>query len=81
MASEPYWTGTQTVTATKDAIKINLQIGNTEMQVNDKVVTLDVAPKLLNDRTLVPIRAVSESLNANVDWNESNQRVIITTVK
>ena len=72
---------TQTVTATKDAIKINLQIGNTEMQVNDKVVTLDVAPKLLNDRTLVPIRAVSESLNANVDWNESSQRVIITTVK
>ena len=70
-----------TVTATKDAIKINLQIGNTEMQVNDKVVTLDVAPKLLNDRTLVPIRAVSESLNTNVDWNESNQRVIITTVK
>ncbi len=39
------------------------------------------APKLLNDRTLVPIRAVSESLNANVDWNETNQRVIITTVK
>lgn len=51
------------------------------MQVNDKVVTLDVAPKLLDDRTLVPIRAVSESFNTNVDWNESNQRVIITTVK
>lgn len=45
---------TQTVIATKDAIKINLQIGNTEMQVNDKVVTLDVAPKLLNDRNHCP---------------------------
>lgn len=57
------------------------ETSNTEMQVNDKVVTLDVAPKLLNDRTFIPIRAVRESLNANVDRNESNQRVIITTVK
>ena len=76
------WNGnTQTVTATKDEIKINLQIGNTEMQVNGKAVTLDAAPKLLNDRTLVPVRAVSESLNANVDWNEKTRKVTVTTVK
>ena len=50
-------------------------------QVNGKAVTLDASPKLLNDRTLVPIRAVSESLNANVDWNEKTREVTVTTVK
>jgi hypothetical protein len=43
------------------------------------VKDLDVAPMLVDDRTLVPIRAVSESLNCTVDWVEDTYTVIITT--
>ncbi len=70
---------TKTAIATKDETQVKLQIGNNEMQTNGKTVLLDAAPKLLNDRTLVPIRAVSESLNANVDWDVENRQVVITT--
>ena len=40
---------------------------------------LDVAPIALNGRTLVPVRAVSESFNCDVQWDGANNRVVITT--
>lgn len=38
-------------------------------------ITLDVPPKLIDGRTLVPLRAVSEALGVNVEWNEENNIV------
>ena len=74
------WTeDTQTITAVKGDIEIIMQIGNNEITVNGKSIELDVAPTLVNSRTLVPIRAVSESLNADVQWDDQNKTVIITT--
>ena len=70
---------TKTALASKGETQVKLQIGNSEMQTNGETVLLDAAPILLNDRTLVPIRAVSESLNANVVWDEENRQVVITT--
>ena len=40
---------------------------------------LDVPARVVNDRTLVPIRAVSESFDAQVDWDEETQTVSIYT--
>ena len=31
----------------------------------------------MNDRTMVPIRAVSEALGANVEWEDKTKTVII----
>ena len=45
----------------------------------DKYVELDQAPVIVDSRTLVPIRAVSESLGAKVDWVEAERKVVITT--
>ena len=44
----------------------------------DSNIELDQAPVIIDDRTLVPIRAVSESLGATVDWIEAEQKVVIT---
>ena len=44
----------------------------------DSYIELDQAPVIIDDRTLVPIRAVSESLGATVDWIEAEQKVVIT---
>lgn len=41
-------------------------------------VELDVAPIIIDDRTLVPLRAVSEALDMNVEWEESTYTVYIT---
>lgn len=58
----------QYVKATKDQIDITMQIGNSTMVKNGEYITLDTAPILLNGRTLVPVRAVAESLDATVEW-------------
>ena len=69
---------TQTVTAAKDDVDLSLRIGSTAAKANGKDVTLLTAPIISNDRTLVPIRFIAESLGLNVDWNGDTRTVIIT---
>lgn len=69
---------TQTVTSTKDGKTIILIIGSNILYVDGTPITLDVPAQLLNARTLVPVRAVAESFDCNVDWNGSTQTVVIT---
>lgn len=72
------WDGaTNTVSAEKDGKKIYLSIGQKLASVSGEIVTLDVPAKIVNSRTLVPIRFVSESLGAKVDWDNSARKVII----
>jgi len=42
-------------------------------------VELDVAPLIVNGRTLVPVRAVSEGLNCDVKWDEPSNTVVINS--
>ncbi len=70
---------TLTVTAVKDGTTVKMTIGVYEISVNGKPITLEVAPVQIDDRTLVPVRAVAESFGALVDWDDANQTVIIKT--
>lgn len=38
------------------------------MNIGGEEKTLDVAPKITDGRTLVPLRAVSEGLGCDVEW-------------
>ena len=40
-------------------------------------ITLDVAPMLVGDRTLVPINAIVGAFFATVEWDEITKTVII----
>lgn len=46
--------------------------------INQKQVVANPEPFIQNDRTLVPIRVVSENLGATVLWDESKQKVTIS---
>lgn len=70
---------TQSVLAKKEDTSVLLQIDNPYMQVNGQEILLDTAPKIKDGRTLVPIRAVSESFCADVQWNDASREVIITS--
>ncbi len=79
------WFGeTQVIMATRGSLIIVMQIGKPTMNVNDiftgeaKEVTLDVPPAIVGDRTLVPVRAISESLGMDVQWDDVTRTVLIT---
>ena len=68
---------TSTVTATKGDKKIVLIIDQMTAYVNNTPTTLDSPAVIVNSRTLVPIRFISEALGCTVDWNEKTQTVNI----
>lgn len=74
------WDGaSQTVTASKGNQHIVLKIGSKQAYINQISYILDAPAQILNDRTLVPIRFVSEALGATVQWNGPLRTVEIET--
>jgi hypothetical protein len=49
-----------------------------EMYVNDETVSLDVPAKLYGGRTFAPIRIISESLGADVQWDSASRLITIS---
>lgn len=48
------------------------------LKINDnKVFDLDVAPKISQSRTFVPLRFISEAFGLKVDWDEENKTAIV----
>ncbi len=58
----------QIVSAQRGTENIQLTIGKNSIFADGGEINLDVAPKVVNDRTFVPLRAVSESLDCEVEW-------------
>lgn len=63
------WEGTtQTILATSQGKSLRLVVGQQSALVNGEVKTFDVAPQIVNGRTLVPIRLFGEAFGAKVTW-------------
>lgn len=78
MGAQVMWDETtSTVTAVRGATTLSLQIGNQTMMKNGEAVVLDVPALQINDRTLVPVRAVAEGMNCDIYWDEETQTVSI----
>ncbi len=72
------WNGeTETATAQKGEIIVTVQIGADTMRKNNQIISIDVPAKLYHDRTFVPVRAVSEALEALVKWDNNERAVYI----
>ena len=52
-----------------------------KVKLGDEYINFDVTPKLINGRTMVPLRAIFEALGATVDWNEETETVTSTRNK
>lgn len=57
--------------------EIKLKIGSKKAVVKGKEVTLDVAPIVVNDRTLVPLRFICEELGKEVTYDNPTETVTI----
>ncbi len=57
------------LTSTPTSMPVRLRIGSTGYHVWNQMRAMDVAPVIMNNRTLLPIRYVAESLGADVSWD------------
>lgn len=86
LGAEVKWDGAlQHITAETQNKHIDMFIGGDTIGITKSgdafmdTVKLDVPPQIIGERTLVPVRAVSESLDCKVDWDSVNRNVIITS--
>ncbi|MCC8097269.1 MAG: copper amine oxidase N-terminal domain-containing protein [Eubacterium sp.] len=74
---------TKTASFDKDGVSIALTIDNATVKVTagEEVSEqeIEVPAVIINSRTMVPVRFVSEFFLADVDWDEETKTVIITT--
>lgn len=67
----------QRITAYNGTTNITMFIGNASVYVDNREIKGDVAPMIVGDRTLVPLRIIGESLNGDVAWDGETRTVTI----
>lgn len=67
----------QRVTAFNDETNITMFIDKKTVYVDGIGFETDVAPMIVGERTLVPLRVIGEALNGNVEWDSETKTVTI----
>lgn len=68
-ASVEWLKDSQEVIIRSEEAFIKMQIGSKKILINNKRKYLDVAPEIVSNRTMLPIRVIAEALNCKVDWH------------
>ena len=80
MGADVLWDAdTRTVTSQLGDITVTMTIDHPVLTVNDAAKELDIPPMIVGGRTLVPVRAVSESFGCMVLWDAESRTVSIFT--
>lgn len=77
MGATVEWDNDKKIVTIEKGIKIQVQLDNPKALVDGKTIIMDVPPAGINGRILVPIRFISEALNAEVEWVNSTKTVFI----
>lgn len=77
-ASVEWHSANNCITVQKDSNTACFYVGNHTYTLNGVQKYTDVAPTVQNSKTLLPIRAFAEALDANVEWNANMYDVEIT---
>ena len=79
LGAEVSWDNdTATVTAKKGGDTLSITIGSNILYKNGAATELDVPAKIVDERTLVPVRAISEAYGMAVEWDGETSSVYIT---
>lgn len=79
LGAEVLWdSSSRTVIGTKGSKFIKLTIDSTNAYVNGVLYKLEVPARIIDGRTMVPVRFISESFGCKVDWDAISQTVSIT---
>lgn len=64
-----YDADTKTATLVRGSSKVEMQNGRETFTVNGEEVTPEVPQQIINDRFMLPLRAVGEAIGAEVNWD------------
>ncbi|HZJ85272.1 MAG TPA: stalk domain-containing protein [Syntrophomonadaceae bacterium] len=70
---------TRQIEASNSNTKVILTIDSNTAYINGTPVSLDVAPQIVNNRTLIPLRFFSQAFACKVDWDGVSRTVKIKT--
>ncbi len=70
---------TQTATIAKGTVIVTLKYGDTAMYKNGERIELDAPAAMINDRILIPVRAIAEALDFSVSWDGLHSLVLVST--
>lgn len=70
---------TSQVTIQHEGKSIVLSIGKKQALIGESSILLDTSADIVNNRTLVPLRFISECLDAEVQWNGEKGEIYIST--
>ncbi len=74
------WKGeTKQISVTTEDTTVVLTLNSQEYNVNGDLRQLDVPAQLMNDRTMIPLRAIGEALGCQVDWVDETKTALITS--
>lgn len=59
-------------------VHVVLHVGKNTYTINGVEKTMDVSATIINSRTMVPIRVISEAFGYSVQWDDSQKKVTIT---
>ena len=74
-----YLESTKEIKLALNGKEILFKIGEKTARTDGKEITLEAAPEIINNRTLVPARAVSDMFGYNISWNGEKRVVSIRT--
>ncbi|WP_018132125.1 stalk domain-containing protein [Effusibacillus pohliae] len=79
LGANVWWDGaTRTAYANKDGVTVRIPIGSKLVYRNGQAIQMDVEAQLVQNRTLIPLRFVSEALGAQVDWKPASATTPLT---
>jgi hypothetical protein len=86
MGMNVYWVSVgQYIWLDRDGVRLELQIGRNyawkfalDNPEKREKLEMDVPPMIVNNRTLLPLRFVTENFGALVDWNGVEQRILVS---
>ncbi|SEK37617.1 N-acetylmuramoyl-L-alanine amidase [Paenibacillus sp. cl141a] len=70
---------TQNVHIQQGSKAISLTVGKNEALVENDTVTLNVAPQMIKNTVVVPMRFVSEEMGLSVGWNNKDKLVTLSS--
>ena len=67
------------VSAISSGVELKMTLGKTAYTLNGETKTMDVAPIIRNERTMLPVRYVAEALGAEIAWDGATSTATLKT--